>query len=192
MRCQVWSIPRVHGSVDAKRLRRAATALAVAGLLTAPPARALAQASCVPGQTVAALDQYCDALPTSDGTQVPASNLGSTDSGPKLGTVLTPKEVAQLSDAGPAARALLVLPAVSPLVRGATVAQRRRIAQTGRKIVRSGALDDSKGDVGRVVASSLSSAGGAVVGGAFRWGLVACTMAFAGMAWLRFRTRLKL
>jgi hypothetical protein len=179
--------------VDAKRLRRAATALAVAGLLTAPPARA-AQA-CVPGQTVAALDQYCDALPTSDGTQVPTSNLGSTDSGPKLGTVLTPKEVAQLSDAGPAARALLVLPAVSPLLRGASAAQRRRIAQTGRKIVRSGALDDSKGDVGRVgrvVASSLSSAGGAVVGGAFRWGLVACTMGFAGMAWLRFRTRLKL
>jgi hypothetical protein len=177
--------------VNAKRLSTAATALAVVALLTAPPARAPAQA-CVPGQTVAALDQYCDGLPTSDGTQVPTSNLGSTDSGPKLGAALSRTEVAQLSHAGPAGRALLVLPAVSPLVRGTSVAKRRRIAETARKVVRSGALDDSTGDVGRVVAAGLTSAGGAVVGGAFRWGLVACTLGFAGMAWLRFRTRLKL
>jgi hypothetical protein len=180
--------------VDAKRLRTTATALAVAGLLTAPPATASAQA-CVPGQTVAALDQYCDGLPTSDGTQVPTSNLGSTDSGLKLGGALSRKEVAQLSQAGPAGKALLVLPAVSPLVRGTSAANRRRIALTGRKIVRSGVLDDSTGNVGRVsrvVGSSLTSAGGTVVGGAFRWGLVACTLGFTGMAWLRFRTRLKL
>lgn len=190
MECQVWSIPHVHGFVDAKRLRRAATALVVVAILTAPP-RARAQ-DCAPGQEVAAQDQYCEGLPTSDGGQQPTSDLGRTDFGPKLGTALSGREVAQLKHAGPAAEALLALPALTPLRRGVPAAERRRIMLAAREVVRSGKLDDSAGEAGRVVASSLRSAGGAAVGTAFRWGLVACTLGFAVMAWLRFRTRLKL
>lgn len=183
-------MPRVHGFVDAKRLRRAATALAVVALLTAP-ARARAQ-DCAPEQTVAAQDQYCEGLPTSDGAPLPTSDLGRTDSGPTLRTALPAREVAQLSDAGPAARALLALPALSPLGRGVPAAERRRILLAARNVIRSGKLDESSLEAGRVAGSSLRSAGGAALGGAFRWGLVACTLGFVAMAWLRFRTRLTL
>ena len=42
------------------------------------------------------------------------------------------------------------------------------------------------------VASGLASAAPDVVDGAFRWGLVICSLALSGLAWLRFRTRLRL
>jgi hypothetical protein len=51
---------------------------------------------------------------------------------------------------------------------------------------------DAPGRTVESVANSLATAGGNVVGGAFRWGLVICTLGMAGMTWFRFRARLRI
>jgi hypothetical protein len=176
--------------VDGKWLLRAATISAAAVALVGPgPAAA---AACPPEQTVAALDQYCESLP------MPGGVAGPTDEGEgevprgRLRSVLPPKQVKQLRRAGPAARALLELPAVAPLARAfMTPAERRRADLGAREVIASGTLERRRGDVGSV-ASGLASAAPDVVGGTFRWGLVICSLALSGLAWLRFRTRLKL
>ena len=176
--------------MDGKWLLRAATTSAAALALAAPgPAAA---AACPPEQTVAALDQYCESLPTPGGVAAPTDEgEGGLPMG-KLRSVLPPKQVKRLRDAGPAARALLELPAVAPLARAfMTPAERHRADVGAREVVASGTLDRRKGDVGSV-ASGLASSAPDVVGGAFRWGLVICSLGLSGLAWLRFRTRLKL
>ena len=176
--------------MDGKWPLRVATAAAAALALAAPgPAAA---AACPPEQTVAALDQYCESLPTPGGVAAPTDEgEGGLPMG-RLRSVLPPKQVKQLRKAGPAARALLELPTVAPLARAfMTPAERRRVDLGARKVVASGILDRRKGDVNGV-ASGLASAAPDVVGGAFRWGLVICTLALSGLAWLRFRTRLRL
>jgi hypothetical protein len=179
--------------VDGKRLLRTATAVsavsAVAALAGPSPAAA---AACQPDQTVAVLDQYCESLLTPGGVASP------TDAGPGAGrarplsVVLPRTELEQLREAGPAAKALLLLPAVAPLGRGPVARAERRRARVGaRRIIASGVLDATEGEVRRF-ATGLASAAGDVVGGAFRWGLVICSVGLAGMTWLRFRSRLRL
>ena len=101
-------------------------------------------------------------------------------------------DVDRLRKAGPAARALLLLPAVAPLARALVTPKERRRAELGaRRVVASGKLDAPEDDV-RSFTSGLTSAAGDVVSGAFRWGLVISTLGLAGMTWLRFRSRLRL
>jgi hypothetical protein len=176
--------------VDGKWRLRTATTLAAAVALAGPsPAAA---APCPPEQTVAALDQYCESLPTPGGVAAPtAEGPGGLAMAP-LRSVLPPKQVKRLREAGPAGMALLELPAVAPLARAPmTRAERRRADLGARKVVASGTLDSRKGDVVSV-ASGLASAAPDVVGGVFRWGLVICSLGLSGVAWLRFRSRLRL
>jgi hypothetical protein len=42
------------------------------------------------------------------------------------------------------------------------------------------------------ISTGVVSVSGDVLSGAFRWGLVICTLGLAGMTWLRFRARIKL
>jgi hypothetical protein len=42
------------------------------------------------------------------------------------------------------------------------------------------------------VVSGVAAVGEGTFAGVFQWALLLCTVGFAGMAWLRFRTRLKL
>jgi hypothetical protein len=174
--------------VDAKRLLRTATAVAaVMALAGASPAAA---AECLPDQTVAVLDQYCDTPVNMLG--VPASSDAGADAPRPLSVTLPPAEAAQLRKAGPAARALLLLPAVAPLA-GARVppAERRRAVVGAHNVIASGQLGHRDAQARRF-AKGLASAATDVVGGAFRWGLVICSLGLAGMFWLRLRTRLKL
>jgi hypothetical protein len=172
--------------VDGKWLLRTATTVAVAVALTGP-SPATAAVPCPPEQTVAALDQYCEALPGVGGMVAPtASGPGRAAMRP-LRVVLPPKEVESLRNAGPAAMALLQLPVVAPV----TQEDRRRADLGAREVVASGALDSPKGDVPGV-ASGLASAAPDVVSGAFRWALVLSSLGLAAMAWLRFRSRLML
>jgi hypothetical protein len=176
--------------VDGKRLLRTATAVsAVAALAGASPAAA---APCPPDQTVAVLDQYCETLPTPVGMSAPTdAGLGEAGARP-LSAVLPRSEVERLRKAGPAARALLLLPAVAPLARAPVTPEERRRAELGaRKAIASGDLDATEDDV-RSFATGLASSAGDVVGGGFRWGLVICSLGLAGMAWFRFRSRLRL
>ena len=168
--------------VDAKRLLRTATAVAaVMALAGASPAAA---AECLPDQTVAALDQYCDTPVSMLG--VPASSDAGAHAMRPLSLALPPADAARLRKAGPAARALLLLPTVAPLA-GAHVsaAERRRAAIGAHEL-------EHRDAEARNFAKGLASAASDVVGGAFRWGLVICSLGLAGMSWLRLRSRLKL
>jgi hypothetical protein len=176
--------------VNGKRLLKAATAVSAVAALAGPtPAVA---APCQPDQAVAVLDQYCESLLTPVGVAAPADAGPNAVPARPLSVVLPRTEVARLREAGPAASALLLLPAVAPLAGGpATPAERRRARVGARRVIASGQLDAAEGDV-RSFTTGLASAAGDVVGGAFRWGLVICSLGLTGMTWFRFRSRLKL
>jgi hypothetical protein len=177
--------------VDATRLMRAAAVFAAFAAFAVSSTPAVAQ-SCLPEEEVAALDQYCDALPTADGEPESMIGSGGTRSEPPLRLALPSRHVARLRRSGVAAKALLLLPTPRPVGKGPAVArERRRTAVEARKVVASGTLKSPVGSV-REVVSSLATSSEDVVEGAFRWGLVLCTLGLAGMAWVRFRTRLRL
>ena len=71
-----------------------------------------------------------------------------------------------------------------------TPEQRRRILTTSREALRSTTLDAPKLTPETVV-SGVTAVGERPLAGVFQWALLLCTVGFAGMAWLRFRTRLK-
>lgn len=175
--------------MDGKWRLIAATTLSAAVALAAPSAMA---APCLPEQTVAALDQYCEALPTPVGAAAPTSAGSGNVVMRPLSAALPPRVADRLRQAGPAARALLLLPVVAPLARAPmTEAERRRGDRGAREVIDSGPLESRKGNVSSV-ASGLAIAAPDVVGGAFRWALVVSSLGLAGMAWLRLRSRLRL
>jgi hypothetical protein len=174
--------------VDGKRLLTRAVALAA--VITAVGANPAAAAVCLPDQTVAVLDQYCETPLNMIG--VPAPSDSGADRAKALSVALPPAEASRIRQAGPAGRALLLLPAAAPLASaGVTRAERRRAAAGARKVVSSGQLKRPASEV-RGFANGLVAAAGDAVDGAFRWGLVICSFGLAGMSWLRLRTRLKL
>jgi hypothetical protein len=172
--------------MDAVRLKRALAALtAFTAFAVASPAFAQ---TCTPDQSVAVLDQYCDALPTSSGPSAP-TGVGQHASGPQLMDVLAPPAVARLRESGSAGKALLLLAAMAPVGRGPGVAA-SGVRRAARDVVASGDLHAPTGDA-ESLATGLAKASGNVIGGAFRWGLVISTLGLAGMSWMRFRTRLR-
>jgi hypothetical protein len=84
-----------------------ALSLPVVGAL---PASAVA-ADCAAAPDAAAIDQYCELLPTADGIGLTTTARGN---GPRLSDVLPADVVADLRHAGPEGRALLQLPAPYP------------------------------------------------------------------------------
>jgi hypothetical protein len=151
-----------------------------------PAAADAQQPTCEPSPDVAALDQYCDFLPSAEGEVTPLSAaVGPTQMA--LNRALPSRDAKRLRDAGPEGRALLMLPAIAPVRPDV----RRRLRDTAEDVLRSTDLDPPKVTPEAVV-SGLGAAGGQALGGVFQWGLLICTVGFAGMAWLRFRTRLKL
>jgi hypothetical protein len=182
--------------VQAIRLSATTAVLAVLAMVAAPcaPARAQQQQQqqqlCTPEQTVAALDQYCESVPEAGGpvsTQIggrPASSM-------PLASVLPSRDVARLRKAGGAAgRALLLLPVVAPVGSSPVSAQRRLALRVARRVIGRRKLRGEQVDPQTVV-TGLVDAGNDVLGGAFRWGLVLCTAGFAGIGWLRIRTRFR-
>ena len=160
----------------------------VALVVAAPTAAHAAEPVCQPSEDVAALDQYCDSLPAPDGQEQPVRFDAAPVRMP-ISRALPARKVEKLRESGPEARALLVLPVVAPV--RARPEQRERIRATKERVLRSTGLD-APGVTPEAVVSGVSTVGPRVVGGAFRWVLLVCTLGFAGMAWLRFRTRLKL
>jgi hypothetical protein len=103
--------------------------------------------------------------------------------------VLARREVAMLRNSGPEGRALLLLPVVAPV--RPTPEQQRRIRTTGRRALRSVTID-APNVTPETVVSGVTAVGERTLASVFQWALLLCTVGFAGMAWLRFRTRLKL
>jgi hypothetical protein len=182
--------------VQAIRLSATTAVIAVLALVAGPcaPARAQQQQQqqlCTPEQTVAALDQYCESVPEAGGP-VSSQIGGRPASSTPLGSVLPSRDIARLRNAGGAAgRALLLLPVVAPVGSSpAARAQRRLSLRAARRVVGRRKLPGEQVDP-LTVATGLAEAGNDVVGGAFRWGLVVCTAGFAGIGWLRIRTRFR-
>jgi hypothetical protein len=176
--------------VDVKRLTRTAAVFAALLAVAQPTATARAQV-CVGQPPIAALDQYCNTLPTPDGRPQPVARRPGRST-PPLSDTLPLQEVATLRDAGGPASALLLLPTAAPIGRGAAGAERRRRAlRAAQSVIASGELDAPMGQP-RTAVAKLATASPDLLGGAFRWGLVASTLGLAAIAWLRFRERLKL
>jgi hypothetical protein len=176
--------------VDAKWLKRTGAVLAASASFAGTSAPAVAQ-PCPPEETVAVLDQYCDILPTAGGGIAPTAGSDATPA-PPLATMLPQRTVKRLRQLGPEARALLKLTVPMPVAQtpGAT-ARERQTSGVARDRANSGELDTPESDV-ESLATGLGTAGGDMLGGTFRWGLVICTLGLAGMTWFRFRARLRI
>lgn len=172
----------------AKRLL--ATAICLLALPPADSAAAQGALTCRPDQTVAALDQYCDFLPTSAGASTPMGGGGAQRR--PLERELTPQQAQELREGGTPGKVLLVMPTLSPV----TPAQARAALQRREELKRKRLVPPKRGGDGRrdirKVAEGVASAAGDVVGGAFRWGLVLSSLGLAGITWLRFRSRLRI
>lgn len=153
------------------------------------PATASAQA-CIPQSGVAALDQYCDSLPSSDGAPQPVGSNGATT---PLSSALSKGEVAKLRDSGMAGQALLSVPSGAPLSNSAAQQVVKSLPATRRAVEKARNEERSAGanSIG-TAAVALATEAPDVLGGAFRWGLTVSTLGIAAMAWLRFRGRIKL
>jgi hypothetical protein len=166
------------------------TCVAFLALAAGWPAGAhAADPACQPSEDVAALDQYCENLPSPEGDEQP-TNLDAQPTPPMpVSRALPRREVAMLRNSGPEARALLVLPVVGPV--RATPEQRRSMRATQERALRSSTLDAPE-VTPKTVVSGVAVVGEGTLAGVFQWALLLCTVGFAGMAWLRFRARLKL
>jgi hypothetical protein len=178
--------------VQAIRLSATTAVLAVlAAGATAAPARAQHPPApfCPPDQSVAALDQYCESLPEAGGP-VSSQTGGRPASSTPLGRVLPARAVTTLRAIGGAGgRALLLMPVVAPIGSSPAARAQRRLVR--RFAPRVAAEDLSAKPVAPgTVLRGLAGARDAVLSGAFRWGLLVCTLGFAGIGWLRIRAKL--
>jgi hypothetical protein len=177
--------------VDAKRLMT--TAGLAAAVALGAPATAAAQGPvlCLPSQSVAVLDQYCDALVTPGGSSQP---IGTKAPGKPLSKVLPAREVRALRESGRAGKALLTLSSATVMAAGpgaVPLPRIRRQVSAARPAVTAEKLKPPSGDVASI-SSGVVAVSGDVLGGTFRWGLVICTLGLGGMTWVRVRTRMKL
>jgi hypothetical protein len=173
---------------------RLSTTCAVCVALAAgwPAGAHAAEPPCRPSEDVAALDQYCDFLPSPDGDEQPTNFAAEPTPRTPVSRVLPTRLVEMLRKSGPAGTALLLLPVLAPVE--STSEQRRRIRTTPRETLRSPPLEAPKVTPRSVISGvtgGVTAAGERALAGVFRWGLLICTVGFAGMAWLRFRMRLK-
>jgi hypothetical protein len=175
--------------VDDKRLRLP-SAIAVAVVLALAGPGTAAAATCLPDQTVAVLDQYCETPLNLIGVPAPSDAKGGAAK--SLSLALPPAEASLIRNSGPAAKALLLLPVIAPLPgAGVSLQERRRTAMKARRVLASGQLEKHESET-RGLAQGVAAAAGEVLDGAFRWGLVICSFGLAALSWLRLRARLRL
>ena len=134
---------------------------------------------CISRPDVAALDEYCPALPGADGR--------GSNRGPKLERVLPRKTVERLEKAGAVGRALLALPVTAP---------RQQIGHNARgrgldadELLTQGRLGHRAKPPGNPVTASVTAATNGDVGVVFGSALLVSGFGIAGAGWLRFRRR---
>jgi hypothetical protein len=144
---------------------------------TAPPTPPNVVPSCMGRTDVAALDEYCGALPDAANRSKPA---------PRLEHTLPKGLLKRLQRAGPLGEVLLALPTAAPL--RSLGAPSRTAGLDAEDLLRSGRLGARKKPatsaleaVSRVVTDGAMNAFGSV--------LLLSTFGLAGTAWVRFRRR---
>lgn len=154
-------------------VRSAGVRMALVALITlaAAPAGARADTCAAPPGT-AAIEQYCENIPT------PAGKTGGHSGGGGSSSSI-PAATAQRLAAG-GAGALLAVPGGSP--------RESKHSQAGRQPRERTRTPAPSGSPLDAIGSSLSN-GGDSVGGGLVWVLLAITLALGGAAWLRFRRR---
>jgi hypothetical protein len=152
--------------------------LATLAVLAAACEPAVAQ-QCRPDPDVAAMDQYCSALPGADGRDTRGQAL----------RVVVPEEIAgRLRRAGLAGEVLLGLAAAAPAETVGRAGRRsRRLDANG--LVLPGDLGIAETDASAVTAVGRAFTREEGVGSGFRWVLLLSTFGLAGAAWRRFRRR---
>jgi hypothetical protein len=161
---------------------RGLSSILVVGLMvlaTAPTAAA--QNTCVKRTDVAALDEYCPALPGADGR--------GSNAGPSLKRILPTKTVERLERMGAVGKALLALPAIAPehLVGIAHKARARGL--DADELLTQGRLGNKTKPPGNPITATADAVTNGNLGVAFGSVLLISTFGMAGVGWLRFRRR---
>jgi hypothetical protein len=146
--------------------------------MLAPAAPAAAANGCdAPGDT-AAVQQYCDSLPTADG----GTDVTQHHAHP-LAAVLPPATVKQLRHAGALGAAVLALPSgVAPMAKRASVHQRKAIKSLVKGLL--------PGPGARARAVVEAAGGGGRVDAGFQWALALTLIAVSGLSVWRSAFRL--
>ena len=143
----------------------------------APPSTTRTECSSRPD--VAALDEYCPTLPGADGR--------GSNRGPKLKSVLPPKVVKRLTQAGPVGQALLGLPAAAPMHTAGNQGRGRGL--DAEELLTQGRLGRATKPPGNPIRASATGATNGDIGVAFGSVLLVSSIGLAGAAWTRFRRR---
>lgn len=130
--------------------------------------------SCMGRTDVAALDEYCGALPDAANRRTP---------GPPLEKVLPKKVVEQLKRAGPIGDLLLSLPAAAM--------QRRNGAEglDAEALLRTGRLGTRRKPASNPIKAAAGVASDGALNAAFGSVLLMSTFGLAGSTWVRYRRR---
>jgi hypothetical protein len=167
-------------------VRQLVTSLTVAvglSLWFTPGAMGVPVPSCDVPPGTAAVDQYCDVLPSADGT---GEQTGEVPAVP-LGRVLPERVRERLQKAGTVGHGLLALPALRPEgVPGGGAGGRPVPRIDAAKLVGRGTLALPRRSP---LAAVERSAANSLVDGGFRWMVSASTFALFGAAWVRQRRR---
>lgn len=152
----------------------------VVAVLSVPllPVGAAAQTQKCASEDVAAIDQYCEVLPTAEGQTSSASSPQQA-----LRSALPQTQRVRLWRAGPPGRALLAIPPGLHLrVQGQEV---RAQPLPGAAAALSGWLSDHHHGDRPVRAIGAAALGGDGLSPVFRWLLLISTVGLVGTAWIR-------
>ncbi len=147
----------------------------VVALLTVLVVPASAVAQRCTGEDVAAIDQYCELLPTAEGMAPSDEPRGA------LRSVLPAADRTRLWRAGPTGRALLAIAPGAPM-RGDASTVEPLPGAAGALAGRLGERDDSRSTV-RAIGSAAWDGGR--LSELFRWLLLSATVGLVGTAWVR-------
>lgn len=152
--------------------------LLAAGML---PASASA-ADCATAPDAAAIDQYCELLPTADGNGLTTTARGN---GPRLRDVLSKAAVARLRKEGELGEALLMLPALSP---GRMDGHGRPLLET-EDLLGHGLATPASAHPSQVTQALVKAAGEGGIPAALAWVLGLTALGGAAAGGMRFYRR---
>jgi hypothetical protein len=168
-----------------RQLVAIAVSLLAAGVL---PASASA-ADCASAPDAAAIDQYCELLPTADGNGLTTTARGH---GPRLRDVLSKEAVARLREEGALGEALLMLPVLFPGRVDEHGHPRGRPLLETKDLLEHRLAAPADADASRMTKALLKAAGQGGIPAALAWILGVTAVGGAAAGGMRFYRRTRL